>query len=166
MCIGIALMSTAPRLAAQDKPDFSGSWVLESAVQSDADVPRALAVTQSVSRTNIQGEPMMPFFTDITVTRTTQSGRRSETSMIGIVGGTMSGSSNSTPHLHHRVVWEGESLVFETGSYTGGNLGTGVWAQRRETWALDSRGGLHVEIATRSSTEAEKAISLVYQRQQ
>jgi hypothetical protein len=55
-------------LAAQEKPDFSGSWILESG-SSGADIPQALSVSQSLVRTNVRGEPTNPFFKDITVAR-------------------------------------------------------------------------------------------------
>jgi hypothetical protein len=77
------------QLAAQDKPDFSGSWVLESGAQVAADIPQMLSVIQTLVRTNVRGEPMSPFYKDISVTRVLESGRRSEIYHIGVVGGTV-----------------------------------------------------------------------------
>jgi hypothetical protein len=70
-------------LAAQEKPDFSGSWILESG-SSGADIPQALSVSQSLVRTNVRGEPTNPFFKDITVTRALATGTRSDTYPIGV----------------------------------------------------------------------------------
>src|SRR5438105_9408417 len=47
----VVLASLGVPLAAQDKPDFSGSWILESG-SPGADIPQALSVSQSVVRTN------------------------------------------------------------------------------------------------------------------
>ena len=64
----VVMVSLCVPLLAQDKPDFSGSWILESG-SSGADIPQALSVSQSIVRTNVRGEPMQPFFKDITATR-------------------------------------------------------------------------------------------------
>lgn len=57
----IVMASLGAALAAQDKPDFSGSWTLESG-SPGADIPRTLSVSQSLVRTNVRGEPVRPFF--------------------------------------------------------------------------------------------------------
>lgn len=82
-------------LAAQDKPDFSGSWTLESTL-SGAEIPRTLSVAQSMVRANVRGEPTEPFFKDITVTRALASDTRSDTYEIGVVGGTVSGREDGS----------------------------------------------------------------------
>lgn len=91
MCVAFAVVSLSVRPAtAQDRPDFSGSWVLESG-SPGPDVPQALSVSQSLVRANVRGEPMTPFFKDITITRSLPGGTRSETYQIGVEGGTVSG---------------------------------------------------------------------------
>lgn len=65
----LAVSAGAPRLAAQDKPDLSGRWVLESRPPPGSDVPRALSVRQRLVRTTVRGDPINPFFEDLTVTR-------------------------------------------------------------------------------------------------
>src|SRR6476646_8696313 len=87
-CFVVVVSLTEP-LAAQEKPDFSGSWILESGA-SGTDIPQALSVRQALVRTNVRGEPMQPFFKDITVTRVLASSTRSETYQIGGVGGSVS----------------------------------------------------------------------------
>ncbi|HUR20264.1 MAG TPA: hypothetical protein VMZ90_05600 [Vicinamibacterales bacterium] len=119
-CFAVVVVLLGAGLAAQDKPDFSGSWTLES--PPGADIPQTLSVTQSLRRANVRGEPMKPVFKDITVTRALASGKRSDTYEIGVVGvtvpGTARGSVNA-PRTHHRVVWQEQALVIESGSYTG-----------------------------------------------
>lgn len=63
------LMLAAIGVAAQDKPDFSGRWVLATPQQSDTDIPLVLSVRQTLVRTTVHGEPMEPFFRDITIER-------------------------------------------------------------------------------------------------
>jgi hypothetical protein len=167
-CFLVVLVGVATQLAAQDKPDFSGSWVLESGAPSAGDIPQGLSVSQSLARTNVRGEPMKPFFKDITVTRAFESGTRSETYQIGVEGGIGSfradGSSNG-PRIHHRVVWEEQALIIERGSYTGPTPESGEWTERREVWLLDSGGRLRLAITTRSSVADSRTVILVYRRQ-
>jgi len=60
--------------------------------------------------------------------------------------------------------WDGNALVFESGSYTGQRPETGTWAERHEIWSLDADGRLRVAITTRSSGDGSKDITLMYWR--
>jgi hypothetical protein len=165
----IAFLTTATMsIAAQEKPDFSGHWVLTSPHQSDADVPVALSVRRTLVRTTARGEPMKPFFRDITIERRFRTSTSSETRVIGVLGGTVSGrradATSGGDTTHHSLTWEGNALVFESGSHTGRDRQTGVWTERREVWALDTDGRLRVEITTRGSDQASRAIALMYAR--
>ena len=155
-------------VAAQDKPDFSGRWVLATPQPSDTDIPSALSVRQTLVRTTVRGAPMEPFFRDITIERQFETGTHSENHLIGVQGGTVPGlradGSPNGPTAHHAVSWDGNALVFESGSYSGQRPETGVWAERRETWSLDADGRLRLLITTRSSGDGSKNITLVYRR--
>lgn len=162
------VMLATVTFAAQNKPDFSGRWILVSPRQSDLDIPSALSVRQTLVQTTIHGNPMEPFFKDIAVDRQFESSTRSETHLIGVVGGVVPGfradGSPSGPPTHHGVKWEGNSLVFESGSYTGQRAEAGVWAERREIWSLDPDGRLRVVITTSSSADGSRTVTLVYRR--
>jgi hypothetical protein len=162
------LMLATVGLAAQDKPDFSGRWVLATLQQSDTDSPLALSVQQSLVRTTVRGDPMEPFFRDITIERQFETGTQSETHLIGVQGGTVSGlradGRPSGPTAHHAVKWDANALVFESGSYTGQRPETGVWTERREIWSLGADGRLRVAITTRSSGDGSRAITVQYRR--
>jgi hypothetical protein len=169
--IVVAVSAVVPLLA-QDTPDFSGHWALESPSPSAADIPRALSVTMSLVRTNVRGEPMNPFFKDITVARESANGTSSETYQIGVVGGAVGGTvggrgngRSDFPSSHHRVVWEKQILVIETGSYTGPTPESGQWAERREAWSLDPDERLRLAITSHSSGSASSTVILVYRRQ-
>jgi hypothetical protein len=165
--IALIMLATVG-VAAQDKPDFSGRWILTTPQQSDTDTPLALSVRQTLVRTTVRGDPMEPFFRDITIERQFETGTRSETHPIGVQGGTVSGlradGSPSGPTAHHAVKWDGNALVFESGSYTGQRPETGVWSEHREIWSLDADGRLRVAITTRSSGDGSRAITLQYRR--
>lgn len=155
-------------LPAQDRPDFTGRWILESPSQPASDTPRALSVRQSLVSTNVRGEPTRPFFKDITIERQFQSSAHSETDQIGVVGGVVPGfgsdGTSNGPRHHHAVRWDANALVFERGSYTGQSPETGVWTEHREVWSLDSDSRLHVVITIRSSVDAPRTVALVYRR--
>ncbi len=81
----------AASVRAQDKPDFSGHWVLDNPQEFTSDIARALTVRQSIARTTARGTPMEPFFRDLTVEREFSTGARSESYQIGVVGGVVGG---------------------------------------------------------------------------
>lgn len=155
--------------AAQEKPDFTGRWILESPAPSDPDAPRALVVRRSPARANAPGEPPPPLVGGLTVDRELESGTRSETLAIGVVGGMTpglnEGGTTSGPRSEHSVRWEGDTLAIERGSHTGPAPETGVWSHRREVWSLDSDGRLRVVITTRGSAAEARTITLLYRRQ-
>jgi hypothetical protein len=159
-----ALVLCGVRQTAQELPDFSGSWVLESTAPG-VDVAQTLFVRQLVTRTNVWGEPIAPFFSHITVTRALATGSETETYHIGVEGGTVSGivAGGTEPALrtHRRVVLEGQKLILESGSDRGGS----GWTDRREVWSLESDARLHLEITTRTSQDAARTILLEYRRQ-
>jgi hypothetical protein len=165
----ILVLVAALALIVQDKPDFSGRWVLVASGEPGSDTPRALSVRQSLVRTNVRGEPMTPYFKDISIEREFASGTRSETHPIGIVGGFVSGTVGTGKpagsRSHHAVKWDGNALVFEQGSYTGELPETGVWTERREVWSLDPDGRLRVTITSRSSADVSgTSATLTYRR--
>ena len=166
--MAIALMMLAAvGASAQTKPDFSGRWILETASESSPDVPPALSVSLTLIRTTVHGEPMTPFFKDITIERQFERGPRSETHTIGVLGGSVSGGSvaagGSGLTARFSVKWDGDALVFESGSHTSQRPDATPETERREVWTLDPSGRLRIVIATRSADRSEK-VTLVYRR--
>lgn len=149
----ILLLLAASAALAQDKPDFSGRWTLVEPARGD-DLARVLVVRQMVVRTNVRGEPMTPYFKEISIEREFASTTRAETHAIGTVGGFVAGvvgaGKPAGPRSHYAVKWDGNALVFESGRYTGELRENGEWTERREVWALDPDGRLKVSITRRS----------------
>src|SRR5438034_5031855 len=90
--LSILSMLVAATVAAQDKPDFSGRWILEVSAGAGPDVARSLTVRQPVVRTNVYGAPMPPFFKELRVERQFVTGVRTEAYQIGVEGGTVGGA--------------------------------------------------------------------------
>jgi hypothetical protein len=148
----------------QDKPDFSGDWILESASESAREIPQALTVRQSLVATNVFGEPMKPFFKDIMVERKFESRAYTETLLIGVEGGVVPGrnpdGTSAAPYTHFSVRWEGNTLVIERGRSTEAAPRSGAWEEHQEVWSLEADGRLHVAMTTVTSARA----SNVYRR--
>ena len=153
-------------LSAQHTPDFSGTWVLESGPTGEPDAPQTISVSQVLATTNVRGEPMRPFFKEVRITRVIANSTRSQTYQIGVVGGSTSGRVGGAegPRTQYRAVWEGQSLVFELGTYAGSSPRTGDWTGRREVWSFDSAGRLRVVVNTRSSLDEPKTVVIVYRK--
>ena len=112
----------------------------------------------------MRGEPVPPSFKDITVTRMLNGGAQSETYLISVVSGFMTGTAVPRPNTHRRVVWEEQALVIENGSFTGQTPETGDWTEQREVWSLDSPDRLRVAITTRGSVGLSSSATLLYRR--
>jgi hypothetical protein len=156
------------------QPDFSGRWTLVAAIPSDDGVATALTVRQTVTRTTIRGEPMAPFFRIIDIERQFDGRATTETHRIGIAGGAVGGVGGprrgAAPaprptQSHYAVRWDGDTLVFELGTYTGDTRGNDDWTERRETWALQPNGEVAIAIATRGSAARARAESATYRRE-
>jgi hypothetical protein len=160
-------------LAAQDKPDFSGSWVLQDPPQAGVDTPRALAIRQPLRRTTALGEPMPPAFLDLSVERHFESEVPIETYHIGTEGGTIRGivgDSRSAqdvnrPQSRVSVRWEGNQLQIETGRYSGPTRDAGPYAEHTEVWRVDEQGRLAITVVDRRSDAEVATRTLTYRRQ-
>src|SRR5262245_24156245 len=114
----ILLMAIPTAVAAQDKPDFSGRWVLVSSGTPDPSAAQTLSVRQTVTRTNVRGGPMQPSFSTLIVERQFADRAATATYQIGVQGGMVGGGdAQSRTETRHSVRWEGNRLVIETGSY-------------------------------------------------
>lgn len=136
----VPFLSIAASVVAQDKPDFSGRWVLENPPDSALDIAGALTVRQSIVQTTVYGTPMEPFFKDLAVEREFKNGRRSETYQIGVVGGIIggvdrtgrgTGPDGQRPETGVSVLWDSNRLVIETGTYSGPTPESGPYTEHR-----------------------------------
>jgi hypothetical protein len=162
----LLLTSLVPAVVeAQEKPDFSGSWVLQDPPQSNVDIPRALTIRQPLRRTTARGEPMPPVFLDLTVEKHFESEVRTDTYHIGTEGGTgtfgVFGGSRSSSRFSVR--WDGDRLRIETRSYPTSD--TREYTEHNEVWWLDERGRLLITVVDRRSGSESATRTLTYRRQ-
>jgi hypothetical protein len=150
---------------AQQGVDFSGRWALQSSV-TGSPVARYLTIEQPLTRKNVYGEEMPPAYLRISIRREGEAGGGTETRMIGVIGGSVSGVDPKISRwTHNQTLWEGDKLVFVDGSYTGDSPRSGEWTERREVWSLTADGFLTIEIETEGARTTRQPQRLVYARQ-
>jgi|SRR3954449_7918332 len=157
-CVLVLLVSSVAQIPKQ--PDFSGEWV-RLATGASFDAPATLVVRQRVTRTNIRGEPMAPYFSQLVVERHYSNRVESDSYDIGIVSGTVSGIGERTTVT---VTWQGERVVNKTGKYSGPPQEPGRYSEHEEVWSLDPDGRLLITITDRSSDSQPVTVRLTYQR--
>jgi hypothetical protein len=165
----VCLTMSANTAAGQDKPDFSGHWVLESRVAASLDIPQGLTVRQTVARTNVRGEPIQPAFKTITIVREFATLRRTDTYEIGLSGGIVGGfvrggERHESPRTSWSVTWFGRQLLFTSTQYSGLTREDGPYTEHSELWSLERRDRLVIRIADESSQTKPLDVTLTYRR--
>src|SRR3954471_22680792 len=161
-CVLVVLVSGVAQIP--QEPDFSGEWVLVEATGTASDPAAALIVRQTVTRTTRRGEPITPYFDDLTVERHFKSGVESDSYKIGTIGGTV-GSSRPGEWAAVAVTWQGENLIIRTGKYSGPSQASGPYTEHEEAWSFDPTGRLLITSTDRASGSQPTTIRLIYRRQ-
>ena len=170
LCVVVLLIAAGA--AAQDKPDFSGQWVLATPSDSASTVALELIVHQSIVRQSVRGDAITPFFKTLTVERRLPSGVRSESYEIGTEGilgsvapgGEAPGPKRQSPQTRVSVKWNGNRLVIETGSYSGTTRDAGPYREHDEVWSLEAQGRLLITVTDRGSSLGPSTTDLTYRR--
>lgn len=139
LTVTLAIGAASAVASAQQKPDFTGRWVLIQSDPAPATDAQSLDVTQS-----LQGQP--PGLLVLTVTRKSKDQSSTRSHQIGLIGGRNYGSANgrpANPNTTFSVRWDGDSLVIAEG--------TSEWQgqparSRTEVWSLDSAGTLTIQV--------------------
>ena len=162
-------------LVAQDKPDFSGRWVLQDPPQPGVDIPRAWRSISPSAEPQRLGEPMPPAFLDLSVERQFESrvpasrpitsGRR--VAPLGASSETAVLLRTSTG-LQSRVSvrWEGDPVPrSKRGATRDRRTVAGQYAEHTEVWRLDEQGRLTITVVDRRSDAEVATRTLTYRRQ-
>lgn len=149
--------------------DFSGEWALVNSTLATPAAAPALSVRQPIVSTTARGTPMPPMFSQLIVERHYTSGDRSETFMIGVQGGSFSGTSRSnTPRVETRqsVEWVGATLVIATSHQSEQSGEMRVDSEHTEVWQLDPQGRLVIGMTDRQGAAESKTTTLTYRRRE
>lgn len=144
--LAVALLGSAP-LFSQERPDFSGEWLLETPSDPPPDAPRKLVITHGPSA--------------ITVVRTFAGRTTTETHRFQS-GGTVGATGNTA---FTGVMWFGDRLMFHEEARSGARGTNEEYFERGEDWWLNDEGLLTVEITTRKSGASRSRVTLEYARQ-
>lgn len=167
----ILAWSVAPAISAQDKPDFSGQWVLVSPINGAANAARTMTVRESFKRESVNGTPMdFPLIT-LAVERRSDSGVHSEVYTVGTVGGIVGGTAASTgtgtasqsPRTRFSTAWDGDTLVIDI-RYAGRPVDSGAESEHKEIWSLAPQGVLLILTTDRNPGTEPTTTTLTYRR--
>ena len=162
--LGLLISLTAGTTSAQEKPDFTGRWVLVTSTDGATNVASAMSVRQWFEHTaSVRGVPIgLP---NIEIDRQFQTGVRSESHQIGVEGGMTTVSAGvNVPRVRTRyaVKWDGDRLVVETGRYSGPTQESGRYSEHDEVWSLDKKGRLVLTVTDRGSGTEPRTTQLIY----
>jgi hypothetical protein len=151
LCVMLASLITGA-VAAQDRPNFSGQWILVNPQDSASNTPQEITIKQEA--------PLL------SVERRFEGLVRSETYRIGIEGGVVGGvgRNDHTSRTRFSVTWDGDRLVIETGSYSGPTLDSGPYTEHEEMWSLQAQDRLFMTVTERSSGVEPTTTKLIYSR--
>jgi len=148
---------------AQERPDFSGTWVLVSPNGAPSNAPQTLAVDASFMRQSVRGTPINPPIVTLTVNPRSGNAVRPGIYTVGISGGTTSGLRGNSPRTESRnsTRWDGSTLVVDLAYYADGKL----TSEHGEVWSLDGQGTLSIAVTDRIVGDPSTTATLVYRRQ-
>jgi hypothetical protein len=158
LCLCLLLSLPETSIAAQERPDFSGNWVLVNPGSASSDAARQLTVRLSDERP----------FTVLSIQRRSTNGMSSETYQIGLVGGIVAGLESTAPGqvnaTRFSTKWDGDSLVIETGSYSGLAPAVGPYTEHSEVWSLAPPDKLVIVVTDRTADSERTTARLAYRR--
>jgi hypothetical protein len=166
----ILACSVAPAISAQDKPDFSGQWVLVSPINGAANA-QTMTVRESFKRESVNGTPMDSPLITLAVERRSDSGVHSEVYTVGTVGGIVGGAVGNpgterrgqSAQTRFSTAWDGDTLVIDI-RYSGRPVDAGAESEHKEMWSLDPQGALLLITTDRSPGTEPTTTTLMYRR--
>src|SRR3954469_8774279 len=167
----ILAWSVAPAFSAQDKPDFSGDWILVSPINAASDAAQTMTVRESLGRESVKGTPIDPPLITLAVERRFNSGVHSELYTVGtqggivggVVGNTGTGLSGQSQQTRFSTTWDGDRLVIDI-RYSGRPVDVGAESEHKEVWSLAPQGALFLTVTDRNPGTEPTTTNLTYRR--
>lgn len=154
------LLALGSGTTAQEKPRFSGTWVLTDPASAPDSAARELIVKEASGERG----------TALVVERRFEDRLQSDRYDLGIIGGTVGGEVGRTPRdeVKRTIVSArqyGQTLVIQSGSYTGPtSFETREFSEREEVWTLDEDGTLTIVVTQRGSGAETVRTTATYRR--
>jgi hypothetical protein len=167
-CILVLLVRLAA--SAQDKPDFSGDWILATP-SAPLNAAQALTVRQSFKRESVRGTPVDPPLITLSVERRFNGAVQSDHYTIGTLGGTVEGAvgnaaaafGGQSEEMRFSTTWDDDRLLIEI-RYSGRPVDAGAYSEHKEAWSLDARGALLVTVTDHVPGTEPTTANVIYQR--
>jgi hypothetical protein len=163
----VLILSVSQPASAQDKPDFSGDWVLVNRRDAPTKAAQSLTVHESFKRESVRGTPVNPPLITLMVERRINGIVHGELYTVGTISGTAGGSvlGDETDRTRVSTAWDGDRLVIDI-MYSGRPLERGSSSEHKEVWSLNGAQGTLVLTVTDKIPGTEPvSITLVYRRQ-
>ena len=168
LCTGFLIFAAVAVTTAQDRPDFSGTWILVSPNPAPSNAPQTLVVEASFRRQSVRGTPINPPLVTLTVSSRFGNAIRSDIYTVGTIGGVVGGlpekgRPDNGPRTSSRYStrWDGDKLVVDLANYADGKL----TSEHGEVWSLDGQGTLSITVTDHIVGDPATTTNLVYRRQ-
>jgi hypothetical protein len=164
----VLILLTVAATSAQDRPDFSGTWILVSPNPAPSNAPQTLVVEASFSRQSARGTPISPPLVTLAVSPRFGNAIRSDIYTVGTIGGVVSGlpekglpDNGPRTSSRYSTRWDGDKLVVDLANYADGKL----TSEHGEVWSLDGQGTLSITVTDHIVGDPSTTVTLVYRRQ-
>ena len=164
---GLLFVLTVAATTAQERPDFSGTWILAS-LNAPSNAPQTLIVEASFRRQSPRGTPISPPLVTLAVSSRFGDAIRSDTYTVGTTGGVVGGlpasglpANGPRTSSRHSTRWDGDKLVVDLANYADGKL----TSEHGEVWSLGADGALSIAVTDRTVGDPATAVTLVYRRE-
>ena len=160
----LAALALSVNAAAQDLPDFSGEWVLQSSSAPDPRTAAALTVRQSFQRQLRFGTSFDPPLIAIIVERRFTGGSSDSARYVVATAGGVSGLSGLQDSSTRVLTWwDEERLVIDTSEFSGSTPDPFRAAARTEEWML-GQDALVITVTDRGPGKTPSTTTLTYRR--
>ena len=164
-CILVLLVGQAA--SPQDKPDFSGDWILVNRSDAPSNAAQSISVHESFKRESVRGTPVDPPLITLLVERRINGTVHSELYTVGTISGTVGGTvfGGQREQTRFSTTWDGDRLVIEV-RYSGRPVDAGAFSEHKEVWSLDVAQGVLLLAVTEKAPGTEPTTTdLIYRRQ-
>ena len=163
----ILILLVGQAVSAQDKPDFSGDWILVNRSDAPSSAAQSISVHESFKRESVRGTPVDPPLVTLLVERRINGTVHSELYTVGTISGTVGGTvfGGQREQTRFSTSWDGDRLVIEV-RYSGRPVDAGAFSEHKEVWSLDVAQGVLLLAVTEKAPGTEPTTTdLIYRRQ-
>jgi|KBSMisStandDraft_5_1062788.scaffolds.fasta_scaffold650378_1 hypothetical protein len=163
----ILIVLVGQPVSAQEKPDFSGDWILINRSNAPSNAAQSISVHESFKHESVRGTPVDPPLITLLVERRVNGTVHSELYTVGTISGTVGGTGfgGKSERAQVSTSWDGDRLVIEV-RYSGRPVDASAVSEHKEVWSLDvAHGVLLVAVTEKAPGTEPTTTNLMYRRQ-